>query len=168
MSFGEFVGFVCEPYIAEIGEECAFEDGEDGEAVFEVCDELDVADTLKHIVAVALVVAWSEVSQVPSPDGGWSASEEAFFVGHSFRVAVGESDAGEKACDEGAFASEVEIMFVFGVESDVLREWDSDDLTDIVVVGLAVRELADGGEDVACAFDREVEIVEVGAFAIAL
>ena len=168
LSVGEFLRLVGEPYVAQVGEECSFEDGDYGEAVFEICHELYVADAFEHIVFGRLEVAGAQIAQMPGAYGGGAAAEEALFVGHCLRVAVGDADSGHQSGDECAFLAEVEIVFVFGVEPYVLREGHAEYFADAVLVFLAAGEAGDAAQQVACALDGKVQVVEVGAGAVLL
>lgn len=120
IAVGEIVRLVEEPYISEVREQRPFDDGYDRETVFEIGHHLDVAHAFKDVVVGVAVVAWAEVAQVPSANGCGTAAIEAFLEGHDRGVGVGETGAQHETRDEGGSFAEVEVMLVFGVESDIL------------------------------------------------
>ena len=152
------------PYVAEVGEYRAFEDADEGESLFDVANELYVANAHGNIGAADGVLSVAQMAQSPSAHGGGTATDECLFVGHEYAVSVRNAEADKGAQNECGAVAPIDVAFEFAVEAEVLA------VLHVVVGGmlLTTYETVDSIEEVACRLDGETQVVEVVAGAYVL
>ena len=92
------------PNVASIHENGAVDDVEDGEPVFGIELQLQVA-CLLNVLCDRHIATWADGAIKPSAQAVGAAAIEATLEGHVFGVSVGDTNADELAEDEPVFVA---------------------------------------------------------------
>src|SRR5574344_1489836 len=100
---------------------------------------------------------------MPSTHGCGTTAKETLLIGHlqPIRIAIRDAHSCQEACDKSIGFAVINVSFKFARKTHILRIWNTKDDTNSTAVDGAVEGVTKAMQEIACGFNRKMQIGKI-------